>query len=131
MQQAAIHAGNLLVKLLLISMLVARQRGRCRDRRHPAPGGKPFRRAEHDGAMTEKGTTTDVALGYAISIDDYSGGPAAAVQVCCTATARLALLLSHPTLFSLTIGSNDVLSTYGDTKAARDTIEQTVVARPQ
>jgi len=29
MQQAAIHAGNLLVKLLLISMLVARQRGRC------------------------------------------------------------------------------------------------------
>ena len=81
--------------------------------------------------MTEKGTTTDVALGYAISIDDYSGGPAAAVQVCCTATARLALLLSHPTLFSLTIGSNDVLSTYGDTKAARDTIEQTVVARPQ
>jgi len=104
MQQAAIHAGNLLVKLLLISMLVARQRGRCWDRRHPAPGGKPFRRAEHDGAMTEKGTTTDVALGYAISIDDYSGGPAAAVQVCCTATARLALLLSHPTLFSLTIG---------------------------
>ncbi len=37
---------------------------------------------------------------------------------------RLAALRIRPTLVTLTIGGNDVLSTYGDTGAARDTIER-------
>ncbi len=37
---------------------------------------------------------------------------------------RLAALRIPPTLVTLTIGGNDVLSTYGDTVAARDTIDR-------
>lgn len=38
--------------------------------------------------------------------------------------SRLAALRLRPTVVTLTIGGNDLLSTYGDTRAARDTIEQ-------
>jgi len=125
-------------------------------RRSPTP--RPEVAIQHREPNRRQGTTTYVALGDSISIDDYAGGPGRggasllarnhdrdipqwrgrdlgdaswanlATDGATTTTLldvqlpRLRRLGLEPSLVTLTVGGNDVLVSYGDTRAVLRTV---------